>query len=110
MSLINNAYAQSSAAPSGSGISQILMLVMFVGIFYFMLIRPQQKRAKETRAMLEKLAAGDEVVTSGGLLGRVHDINDSIVTLEIGDSTRITIKVQKSAVTQVLPKGTLKGG
>jgi preprotein translocase subunit YajC len=107
MSLINNAYAQSSAAPSGGGIQTILMLVMFVGIFYFMLIRPQQKRAKETRAMLEKLAAGDEVVTSGGLLGRVHDINDSIVTLEIADSVRI--KVQKSAVTQVLPKGTIKG-
>jgi preprotein translocase subunit YajC len=108
MSLINNAYAQSSAAPGGSGVSQILMLVMFVAIFYFMLIRPQQKRAKETRAMLEKLAAGDEVVTSGGVLGKVSDISDSIVTLEISDGVRV--KVQKAAVTQVLPKGTLKGG
>jgi preprotein translocase subunit YajC len=108
MSLIDNAYAQSSTAPSGSGISQILMLVMFVAIFYFMLIRPQQKRAKETQAMLTKLAAGDEVVTSGGVLGRVHDITDNIVTLEIADGVRI--KVQKAAVTQVLPKGTIKGG
>ena len=108
MSLIDNAYAQTGAASSGSGVSQILMLVMFVAIFYFMLIRPQQKRAKETQAMLTKLAAGDEVVTSGGMLGRVNDINDTIVTLEIADGVRI--KVQKAAITQVLPKGTLKGG
>jgi preprotein translocase subunit YajC len=107
MSLINSAYAQAGAAPSGSGVSQILMLVMFVAIFYFMLIRPQQKRAKETRAMLEKLAAGDEVVTSGGVLGKVSDIHENIVTLEIADGVRV--KVQKAAVTQVLPKGTIKG-
>jgi preprotein translocase subunit YajC len=108
MSLISNAYAQTSAAPSGSGLSQILMLVVFVAIFYFMLIRPQQKRAKETRVMLDKLASGDEVVTSGGIIGRVHDLQDSIVTLDIADGVRI--KVQKAAVTQVLPKGTIKGG
>jgi preprotein translocase subunit YajC len=108
MSLIDTAYAQTSAAPTGSGVSQILMLVMFVAIFYFMLIRPQQKRAKETRAMLEKLGPSDEVATSGGMLGRVIDISDNIVTLEIADGVRV--KVQKAAVTQVLPKGTIKGG
>ena len=108
MSLINSAYAQAGAAPAGGGLPQILMLVMFVAIFYFMLIRPQQKRAKETQQMLAKLASGDEVVTSGGVMGRVSDINDSIVTLEIADGVRI--KVQKAAVTQVLPKGTVKGG
>jgi len=108
MSLIDNAYAQTGAAPSGGGLPQILMLVMFVAIFYFMLIRPQQKRAKEAQQMLAKLATGDEVVTSGGVMGRVTDINDNIVTLEIADGVRV--KVQKSAVTQVLPKGTIKGG
>lgn len=108
MSLISNAYAQTAATPPGAGISQILMLVMFVAIFYFMLIRPQQKRAKETQAMLAKLATGDEVVTAGGVLGKITEVSDGYVTVEIADGVRV--KMQKSAVTQVLPKGTIKGG
>jgi preprotein translocase subunit YajC len=105
MSLISSAYAQTSAPASGSGVSQILMLVVFVAIFYFMLIRPQQKRAKELQSMLSQLATGDDVATSGGLLGRVVDISDNVVTLDLADNVRV--KVQKSAVTQVLPKGTV---
>jgi preprotein translocase subunit YajC len=86
---------------------QILILVVFVVIFYFMLIRPQQKRAKEQQNMLSKLASGDEVATGGGLLGRITDVGDSVVTLELADGIRV--KLQKSAVSQLLPKGTMKG-
>ena len=107
--IISNAYAQTTAAtPAGGGISTIVMLVMFVVIFYFMLLRPQQKRAKELQAMLGKLASGDEVATSGGLIGRITDVGETIVTLELAEGVRV--KVQKSAVTQVLPKGSMKGG
>ena len=87
---------------------QILILVVFVVIFYFMLIRPQQKRAKEQQSMLSKLASGDEVATSGGLLGRITDVGDILVTLELAEGVRV--KVQKSAVSQLLPKGTMKSG
>jgi preprotein translocase subunit YajC len=79
--LISPAYAQSAAPSSGGGISQILILVVFVAIFYFMLIRPQQKRMKDQQAMLSKLATGDEVVTSGGILGRITEVGDTFVTL-----------------------------
>jgi preprotein translocase subunit YajC len=107
--IISSAYAQStSAAPTSSGVSSILMLVMFVVIFYFMLIRPQQKRAKDQQNMLSKLATGDEVATSGGLIGRITEVGDTLVTLELADGVRV--KLQKSAVTQLLPKGTMKGG
>ena len=83
------------------------MLVVFVVVFYFLLIRPQQKRAKEHQAMLSKLATGDEVVTAGGILGRVTDVGDSFVTIEIADGVRI--KVQKCQITSLVPKGTYKG-
>ncbi len=107
--LISTAYAQTgAAAPTGGGMGQILILVVFVVIFYFMLIRPQQKRMKETQAMLSKLASGDEVVTTGGVLGRITEVGDTFITLEIADGVRI--RVQKSAVAQLMPKGTLKSG
>jgi preprotein translocase subunit YajC len=108
--LIGTAFAQSTTSSPGvgGGASQILILVVFVAIFYFMLIRPQQKRAKEQQNMLSKLATGDEVVTSGGLVGRITDVGESFVTLEIAEGVRI--KVQRSAITQLLPKGTLKSG
>ena len=107
--IISSAYAQTTgAAPASSGVSSILMLVMFVVIFYFMLIRPQQKRAKEQQSMLSKLAVGDEVVTTGGLIGRITDVGDTLVTLELAE--KVQVKLQKSAVTQLLPKGTMKGG
>ena len=80
---------------------------MFVAIFYFMLSRPQQKRMKEQQAMLAKLANGDEVVTSGGILGRITDVGESFVTLEVTDGVRI--RVQRGQISQLMPKGTLKG-
>jgi len=106
MSLISDAHAQ-AAAPGAGATSQILILVVFVAVFYFLLIRPQQKRMKEQQNMLSKLATGDEVVTSGGVLGRITDVGDTYLTLEIADGVRI--RVQKAAVTQVVPKGTIKG-
>jgi preprotein translocase subunit YajC len=75
-------------------------------VFYFLLIRPQQKRHKEHQAMLTKLATGDEVVTAGGLLGRVTEVGDSFVAVEIADGVRI--KVQRQQITQLVPKGTFK--
>jgi preprotein translocase subunit YajC len=101
------ALAQASGAGAGGGLSQILILVVFVAIFYFMLIRPQQKRVKEQQAMLAKLAAGDEVVTSGGILGRITEVGDSFITLEVADGVRI--RVQRAQISQLMPKGTLKG-
>jgi preprotein translocase subunit YajC len=107
--LIGTAFAQSTTTSSSAGgASQILILVVFVAIFYFMLIRPQQKRAKEQQNMLSKLATGDEVVTSGGVIGRITDVSDSFITLEIAEGVRV--KVQRAAITQLLPKGTLKSG
>ena len=105
--LISPAYAQAAGASPGGGFSQILILVVFVAIFYFMLIRPQQKRQKEQQAMLAKLASGDEVVTSGGILGRIAEVGDSFVTLEVADGVRI--RVQRGQIAQLMPKGTLKG-
>ena len=103
--LISPAYAQSAGASPGAGLNWVILPV-FVAIFYFLLIRPQQKRQKDQQAMLSKLASGDEVVTSGGLLGRITEVGDSFVTLEIADGVRI--KVQRSQISQLVPKGTLK--
>ena len=105
--LISAAYADAGTPASGGGLSQILILVVFVAIFYFMLIRPQQKRMKEQQAMLAKLVSGDEVVTSGGILGRITEVGDTFVTLEVADGVRI--KVQRGQISQLMPKGTLKG-
>ncbi len=105
--LVSSAYAQSPGGPlGGGGASQIIILVVFVAVFYFLLIRPQQKRMKDTQAMLSRLASGDEVVTTGGILGRITEVNDTFITLEIADGVRI--KVQKSQIAQLMPKGTLK--
>jgi preprotein translocase subunit YajC len=106
MSIISDAFAQTSAAPTGGGFSQIIILVVFVAVFYFLLIRPQQKRAKEQQAMLTKLVAGDEIVTTGGILGRITEVGDNFLTLEVADNVRI--KLQKNQVSQLMPKGTLK--
>jgi preprotein translocase subunit YajC len=106
--LISDAWAQ--AAPGGAGGGQLpfaVLMAAFIGLFYFMLIRPQQKRAKEHQALVSKLTAGDEIVTNGGLLGRVTEVGDTFVTLEIADGVRV--KVQKVQIAQLMPKGTLKG-
>jgi preprotein translocase subunit YajC len=107
-SLIPDAMAQTAgAAPQGSGMAPMIMMVVFVVIFYFLLIRPQQKKQKEHQAMLSKITAGDEVVTAGGILGRVVETGDQFLTLEIADNVRI--KVQRFQVSSLVPKGTLKG-
>ena len=107
-SLIPDAMAQTAGgAPAGAGTTSLIMMAVFVVIFYFLLIRPQQKKQKEHAAMLSKLAAGDEVVTSGGIVGRITEITDNFVTIEISDGVRI--KVQRFHVTSLVPKGTLKG-
>ncbi len=104
--LIPEAYAQAGAASPTSQLAPLLMMVLFIVIFYFLLIRPQQKKAKEHQAMLSKLAAGDEVVSAGGVLGRVTDVGDAFVTVEVADGVRI--KIQKFQVSSLVPKGTLK--
>ena len=107
-SLIPDAMAQAPAgAPPGGGMSMFVMMGLFVVIFYFLLIRPQQKKQKEHQAMISKLAAGDEVVTTGGIVGRIAEITDNFITLEIAEGVRI--KVQRFHVTSLVPKGTLKG-
>ncbi len=104
--LISNAMAQTAGSPAGAGMANIIMLVVFIGIFYFLLIRPQMKRQKEHRAMVESLSKGDEVVTGGGVLGKIVDLGDAFITVEIAANTQI--KVQSHAVSAVMPKGTIK--
>ena len=95
------------APPPGGGLPMLLMLGIFFVVFYFLLIRPQQKRAKEHAAMVAAIGSGDEVVTAGGLLGKVTDTGDDYLTLEI--SSGVTVKVQRNTVARTLPKGTMKG-
>nr|WP_228770873.1 preprotein translocase subunit YajC [Cupriavidus pauculus] len=83
-----------------------LPIILMFAVLWFIMIRPQMKRQKESKAMLEALAKNDEVVTAGGILGRVTKVNENYVTLEVAEGTEIT--VQKNAVTTVLPKGSLK--
>lgn len=105
--LIPSAYAQAAApAAGGLGMSGLLFPIVLIAVMYFLMIRPQMKRAKEHRAMLEKLAKGDEVITNGGIAGTVMEIGDNFVTVEVADNVRV--RVQKAAVGNVLPKGTLK--
>jgi len=106
--LISDAWAQAApgAAPGGGQLQFILMMGAFILLFYFMLIRPQQKRTREHQALMSKLSAGDEVVTSGGMLGKITEVGDTFITLEVADGVRL--KVQKAQVTQLMPKGTLK--
>lgn len=99
--------AQAAAAqPAGGGMSMIIMMVVLFGLMYFMMIRPQMKRQKEHRALVSALAKGDEVVTTGGMAGRVEEVGETFITVEI--ATNVKVKLQKSAVQQVLPKGSLK--
>ncbi len=103
--IINNAWAQGTPQEGGGG-SFLFMMVIFFAIFYFLLIRPQTKQAKEQKQMLESITKGDEVVTTGGLLGRVNKVGDNFIILEI--SKELEVKVQKNAVSNILPKGTMK--
>ncbi len=105
--LITNAFAQTAGFGGGAGgLMSFLPIVLMFAVLWFIMIRPQMKRQKESKAMLEALAKNDEVVTAGGILGRVTKVNENYVTLEVAAGTEIT--VQKNAVTTVLPKGSLK--
>jgi preprotein translocase subunit YajC len=104
--LIPAAWAQSGAGGGANQLAPMLIMAVFVGVFYFLLIRPQQKKLKEHQTLVSRLSTGDEVVTNGGILGRIVDIGDTFVTLEVGDGLRI--KVQKVQIASLMPKGTLK--
>ncbi|MES2532896.1 MAG: preprotein translocase subunit YajC [Pseudomonadota bacterium] len=107
---ISSAFAQTAPAAAGgdmlSSLGSMLPLVLMFVVLYFVMIRPQMKRQKEARAMIEALAKGDEVATSGGMLGKITSISDQYLGLEIANG--IEVKVQRSAVVQVLPKGAIK--
>ena len=105
--VIAPAYAQAAGQPAAGGLG--MNLVFMIGIFvlmFFLMIRPQMKRQKEHRAMLDKLAKGDEVLTNGGIAGTVTDIGENFITVEVSDNVRM--RFQKGAIANVLPKGTLK--
>ena len=104
--LISNAYAQAAAAGGGFDLFQMLPLVLMFVLLYFLMIRPQSKRAKEHRSMLAGLQKGDEVVTAGGTLGKVTKVGDNFVSVEIAPN--IEIQVQRPSITTLLPKGTIK--
>ena len=111
---ISEAFAQAAPAATGAtdgpfglgGLGGMLPLVLMFVVLYFIMIRPQMKRQKEHKAMVDALAKGDEVVTSGGVLGKVSKIGDTFVGLEVANG--VEIQIQRSAVVQVMPKGTVK--
>jgi preprotein translocase subunit YajC len=98
-----------AAAPQGQTdpLMSFLPLIFIFVVFYFLLIRPQSKKAKEHKLMVEALAKGDEVVTNGGMLGRITKVGDNFVELEVAD--QVSVKVQRQAIANVMPKGTIKG-
>lgn len=103
---ISDAWAQ--AAPQGQQdlLTGMLPLVFIFVVFYFLLIRPQSKKAKEHKALIGALAKGDEVVTNGGLLGRITNVGDNFIELEVGEGMKV--KVQRQAISSLMPKGTVK--
>ena len=108
---ISEAFAQAAPAPGGAesmfgSLGTMLPLVLMFVVLYFVMIRPQMKRQKEHKAMIDAIAKGDEVVTSGGMLGKVSKMGESFLHIEIASG--VEIQVQRSAVVQVLPKGTVK--
>jgi len=105
--LISPAYAQgAAAAPFGADLMTFLPMIAIFVVFYFLLIRPQQKRAKETKAMLEALQKGDEVITAGGIVGKIANLTDQYAAVEVAPN--VEIRVQRGAIAQILPKGTIK--
>ena len=104
--LINNAWAQ-AGGPAGVDLMSMMPIVLMFVVLYFIMIRPQMKRAKEHKTMIEALQKGDEVVAAGGVVGRISKLSDSYVTLQVADN--IEIRVQRPAVQVLLPKGTIKG-
>ena len=108
--LISTAYAQSAGGSTEQQIMGFLPIVLMFIVLYFLMIRPQMKRAKEHKAMLEALKKGDEVVTSGGVVGKIAKVGESYVTIEVSRSGNEAVEmiVQKGAVQTLLPNGTIK--
>ncbi|MGE4657933.1 MAG: preprotein translocase subunit YajC [Gammaproteobacteria bacterium] len=103
--LINSAWAQAGGAQGNPLMSFLPLIVIFV-LFYFLLIRPQSKRQKEHKQMIESLESGAEVVTGGGLLGKITDVGQNFVTIEVTEG--ISLKVQKDTISRLLPRGTVR--
>jgi preprotein translocase subunit YajC len=108
---ISEAFAQAAPAAAGaesplSGLTSMLPLVLMFVVLYFVMIRPQMKRQKEAKAMIEALAKGDEVVTAGGMLAKVNKLDEGYLTVEVASG--VEVRIQRTAVIQVLPKGTIK--
>jgi preprotein translocase subunit YajC len=106
--LITNAYAQAAPAASDpfGGLTGLLPIILMFVVLWFLMIRPQMKKSKEHKTMVESLAKGDEIVTQGGVAGRITKVGENYVSLEVSEN--VEIAVQKAAVANVLPKGTLK--
>lgn len=104
--LIPSAFAQAPSAGGDAGLMSFLPIILMFVLLYFLMIRPQMKRAKEHKTMVEALQKGDEVITGGGVLGRITKVSDAYVSLEIAPNTEVS--VQKAAVQTLLPKGTIK--
>ena len=103
---ISNAYAQSAIGGAGGGLMSFLPIILMFVVLYFLMIRPQMKRQKEQKDMIDALSKGDEVVTAGGMLGKISKVSEAYLTVEIADGTEIVM--QKASVTMLLPKGTIK--
>ncbi len=104
--LISEAVAQDGAASGGDMLQALFFPILLLVVFYFLLIRPQQKRAKEHKQMVETLKKGDEVVTTGGMLGKILEVGENFILVEAAEG--IQLKVQRQAVSAVMPKGTVK--
>ncbi|MCK5877527.1 MAG: preprotein translocase subunit YajC [Candidatus Marithrix sp.] len=102
---IQNAWAESASAPD-AGLLNLVMLVVLFAVFYFLLIRPQTKRVKEHKKLVDSLAKGDEIMTGGGILGKIVNISDDYITIEIAPNTQV--KIQRQSISTVIPKGTIK--
>ncbi|WP_020560186.1 preprotein translocase subunit YajC [Thiofilum flexile] len=105
--LIADAHAATPGPAGGGIIEMVIMMAIFFAIMYFMIIRPQQKRAKEHKALIDGLSKGDEIVAGGGLMGKITAVTDNYVEMNVADN--VNIKVQKHSIASVLPKGSLKG-
>ena len=103
---ISNAMA-AGEGPQGGGMQLVIMVALFFGIMYFMIIRPQSKKAKEHTALLDALSKGDEIVTNGGILGKITKLGDNFIELKVSDNA--SIKIQRHAISSIMPKGTMKG-
>lgn len=104
--LISDAMAQNTGSQAGGTLELILPLLLMFGIFYFLLIRPQQKKAKEHKNMVADLKKGDEIITNGGILARIVEVEETFMTCKIAEN--VDIKLQRHAISTILPKGTLK--